>query len=62
MYIFQNCSRRRRSIIGEVKPHDVEKTFTTANVMHILPASSASSLLGKFNFNKAETFGMAVFA
>ena len=25
-----------------------EKMFTTANVVHILPASSASSLLGKY--------------
>ena len=49
-YIFQNCSRRRRSVIGEVKPEDIEKTFVTANVMHILPTSSAGSLLGRLCF------------
>ena len=35
-------------MIGEEQTGD-EKTFTTANVIRILPSSSATSVLGKFS-------------
>ena len=47
---FQSCGARKRSVIGAIATKDAEKTFTTANVMHILPASSTGSLLGKLDF------------
>ena len=57
--MFQSCgARRRRNTIGESK---AEKTFTTANVIRILPTSSATSLLGKLRAHSDEQTFFAKF-
>lgn len=44
----QVCAKKKRSIAAEKTETTGEKTFTTSNIMHIVPANSGRTVLGAY--------------